>query len=162
MAKAVALYLRQHPAGGYDLPPPADSGCPKFGYARLRDLWVIPPPPLPPPKHPLQCFLNQIAADPRRVMSPPENGERAQRGGWAGSDAMPPGLGTKHACKYSSHHACPTQRNESRVSDTHHTSMQIISLCCSPRCTSGVDWSVFCFFDSDLILTSLFLSWCFA
>lgn len=69
-------------------PPPADSGCPMSGYTRLRDLWVNPPPSPPKKPHPLQCFLNQTAADPRRVMSHPRGRGTGAAGSRAGSDAM--------------------------------------------------------------------------
>lgn len=42
-------------------PPPADSGCPNSGYAKPKDLWVIPPPRSPTPTSAPQFSSNPPA-----------------------------------------------------------------------------------------------------
>lgn len=118
-------------------PPPADSGCPMSGYARLRDLWVNPPPSPPKKTHPLQCFLNQTAADPRRVMSHPRGRGTGAAGSRAGSDAMPLG----------------------RAPNTHVNTVHVppcVSTSQIPPPPPGVTqlWLVFVFLHTDSNLTS--------
>lgn len=103
--------------------------------------------PPPNPEHPLQCFLNQSAADPCRVMSHPRERGTGAAGSRAGSDAMPLGWAPNMHVN-----ACPTVRVQSnaegRVNDRAHEPAD--HLRCSPRC-------VF-IFNADLNLTSLFLA----
>lgn len=82
----------------------------------LPPLPSFPPTHPPPPSSPAVLPESDCCWPPPSDVSPWRTGERAQQGEQAGSDAMPPGPGTK-TCIINPrpHHACPNQEHPSEV-----------------------------------------------